>query len=252
MNFDSVDVSGLGPFGTNQTLRFHAGINFIQGGNGTGKTTILSKLLRDYSELFLRTDIPIELALKLVFIDECYGIDGRSGSNLIAAARTVRGEQCLHVLPRLVSHHVNQLIARKVMSGQSKFGEPEESGYPFSVLISDSGNLEVVDVFGRNSSGLFVAAGEKTLLALACNFALRDLFKFSDPLAVDGVFRMLDASLLSACYRGIATMGSQCVFLLTEGVMGVLDLEPDYTLVWNEQGSHTHAVRGATGSAPLA
>jgi hypothetical protein len=234
MRFESVNISSLGPFSENQILRFHANVNLIQGSNGTGKTTIFRELLRQYREQYRRSDIPVELAIKLVFIGESYGHEERRGQSIVVAAHKLQAVQCLHLLPKLIAHRVNQLIARKVMWGHSKFGQPEDSGYPFAVAISEEGALEIFGASGSRSDSLFVAAGESLMLSLACNFALRDLLEFGDPFVIDGAFDLLDESLLPAFYQETFRMNNQRIYLLSERISERMGADPDYVLVWDD------------------
>ena len=246
MEFGSVNISSHGPFSGNQILRFHANVNLIKGSNGTGKTTIFRELLRQYREQYRRNDIPAELAIKLVFIGEGYGHEERRGESIVAAAQALQAVQCLHVLPQLISHRVNQLVARKVMWGQSKFGQPEDSGFPFVVSISEAGVLQIFGVSGGRSDSLFVAAGESFMLSLACNIALRDLLGFGDPFVIDEAFGMLDESLLPACHQGILRTNNQCIFLLSDRISERIGTNPDYILAWDDEKLRTRAV--ATGA----
>lgn len=247
MQFEVANISSLGPFSENQILRFHANVNLIQGGNGTGKTTIFRELQRQYCEQYRQSDIPAELATKLAFIGEGYGHEERRGQGIVAAAQKLQAVQCLYLLPKLVSHRVNELIAPKVMwshsnRGYSKFGQLEDSGYPFSVGISEAGELEIFSASGSRSDSLFVAAGESFMLSLACNFALRDLLKFSDPLVIDGALDELDESLFPACYQEISRMNNQRIYLLSERVSRRIGASPDYVLVWDDEKVRSRAV----------
>lgn len=242
MEFESVNISSLGPFSGNQIVRFHANVNLIQGSSGTGKTTIFRELLRQYCEQYRRNDIPAELAIKLVFIGEGYGHEERRGECIVAAAHALQAVQCLHVLPQLISHRVNQLMTQKVMWGYSKFGHPEDSGYPFVVSISEAGALEIFGASGGRFDSLFVAVGESFMLSLACNLALRDLLGFSAPFVIDGALDLLDESLLPACYQGILRTNNQSILLLSERVSERIGANPDYILVWDDEKVLTRAV----------
>lgn len=242
MEFDSINVSTLGPFSADQALLFHGGINLVQGPPGSGKTTIFRELERRYRELFQRHDLPVELAVKLVFIGEDYAHSERRGESIVKAGHALTDASCIRVYPQLISHYVNQLIAPKVMWGRSKFGSADTSGYPFQVSIAESGALEIFDAKGDSVNGLFMAMGESFLLSLACNIALRDVLGFFDPIVVDGAFGMLDESLLPGCHSGIVRTKSQCIYLLSETSSKRLPITTDYVLTRVEE-NRTCAVR---------
>jgi len=241
MEFDSINVSKLGPFSENQTLLFHGGINLIQGPPGTGKTTVFRELERRYRELFQQRDLPVELAAKLVFIGEDYGHSERRGESIVKEGYALSAAPCIRVYPQLISYYANQLIAPKVLSGGSKFGSADTCGYPFHVSITETGALEVFDAEGDSVDRLFQAAGETFVLSLACNIALRDVLGFFDPLVVDAGFGMLDESLRRGCHMGIARTNSQCIYLFSESSAQNLEIDPDYFLTQIE-GNRTCAV----------
>ncbi len=242
MEFDSINVSQMGPFSADQVLLFHGGINLVQGPAGSGKTTIFRELERRYRELFQRRDLPVELAVELVFIGEDYAYCERRGESIVKSVQAESDAPCIRVLPQLISHYVNQLIAPKVMWGHSKFGSPDTSGYPFQVSIAESGAIKLFNAEGDSVDALFMAAGESFLLSLACNIAVRDVLGFLDPIVVDGAFSMLDESLLPGCHRGIARTKCQCIYLLSETTCERLPITTNYFLTRAED-YQTCAVR---------
>ena len=216
MNFESINVSGAGPFAENQSIKFRDRVNVIKGPLGSGKTTIFRALERKYCETYERHNIPVELAVRLVFIGESYGYGEKRGKGIIEAGRLLPDMTCIHLLPTLISHYVNQMIAPKVIWGHSKFSSAERSGFPFQVQMSESNDLQIFNSVGNPVDNLFLAAGESFMLALACNIALRELLQFSDPIVVDGAFGMLDESILSGCHIGIERSVNQSIYLVSE------------------------------------
>lgn len=232
----------MGPFAGDQVLLFHGGINVVQGPSGSGKSTIFRGLESRYRELFQRHDLPIELAVELVFIGEDYAYDKRRGESIVKSVQDQYDAPCVRVLPQLVSHYINQLIGPKVMLGHSKFGSPDTSGYPFQLAIAESGAFGLFNANGDSVDDLFRAAGESFLLSLACNIAVRDVLGFIDPIVVDAAFDVLDESLLYGCHRGIARTNCQCVYLFSEATSERLPITSDYILT-RVENYQTCAVR---------
>ena len=241
MEFESIDVSALGPFTEEQVLLFHDGLNLIKGPHGSGKTTIFQELQDQYRGLYQRHDVPAELAAKLVFIGEGYAHDVRRGESIVAAGSSLSDAPCIRLFSQLISHHINQLIAPKITWGRSKFGEAKSCGYPFYASIVKSGGIEVLNTAHRAVDDLFLAMGETFLLSLACNFALRDVLGFHDPLVVDGAFGFLDESVFAGCYEGLARTKTQCIYLLSEASSERVPLNPDYVLT-RVKGDRTRAI----------
>lgn len=230
MIFNFIDVSLIGPFAQNQVLHLDDEVNLIQGPNGSGKTTIFHELMRLYREGFDRDDLPLEVATKLTFIGENYAHESKRGQDIVAAGNLLRGNPCMHVFPQLISHYVNQLVAKKVLWGRSKFGQPADICFPFVVSINKTAALQISNSVGVQIDGKFSAAGESFLVALACNLALRDLLDFRDPFVVDGAFGMLDESLLPSCFDKLLRTRSQKIFLISKDVCEQLQEKPHYLL----------------------
>lgn len=212
MSFETIDVSELDPFVANQANTFRSGINVVKGTHGSGKSTMFSEMQRLYRESRLRHDLPVEIALGLVFVGEG-SIDRRHVEGLVRKSRSLASVTCGHLLPTVMSHYLNRLIVPKIRKGPSKFGSADCS-FPFRVEVSQAGEFDILDSTDGSAGDLFVAVGESVVLAIACNLALRDLFKLADPVVVDGVFDRLDPSLLDGCYRELAKCVDQSIFLI--------------------------------------
>lgn len=216
MDFEGIDLSGLGPFAENQTIRFNKGINVVKGPNGSGKTTIFRALERQYRESSQGQKLPKELSEKLVFVGENSQFTESWGEEIVGASLQLSEVGCMHVLPTLISHHLNQMIAIKVL-GKPKGLEPAGSKqFPFQAAISARGDLLIADFAGVAAHEVFRASGEQFLLALACNLAIREIFNFSDPLVLDNAFGMLDDSLFQGCHKAISGGVGQAIYLLSE------------------------------------
>ena len=150
MECDSVNFSKLESLTTDQTLLFHGGINLIEGPFGYDKlTTIFRELEKQYREHFKRNDLPIELAVKLVFIGEGHCSSAENAISIIDSINAMNDLPCLRVLPQLISHYINQLIAPKVM-WYVRGSDSADTRYPFKVSITDSGAPKVCDAKGNS------------------------------------------------------------------------------------------------------
>lgn len=72
MVFQTIDVSGHGPFAQEQLIHFSRSCNLIQGPNGTGKTTINAELMRVFKSGFTHKTVSLDQALSLCFVGEDY------------------------------------------------------------------------------------------------------------------------------------------------------------------------------------
>jgi hypothetical protein len=247
MNFKCIDVSSLGPFPKNQKITFHPGINVIQGGNGTGKTTIFLELIRNYLEKHQIQKIDVELELNLVFID---GSSPREADiNLLAsAANHTHGQTLFNSrLSAMISNRLNEYIRRKTAAGLSKFGELSKSGYPFSTLVSENGIIRVLDSSGRMVDSAFAAMGERFAMMLAWNLAVRDLIGFDNPIVIDGgPLDVMEVPFMEVFLEQLISQGSQCILLAPERRTERLFRNPDYVLEWDKEMNQSKIVRSAS------
>ncbi len=240
MEFESIDVSALGPFADEQVLLFHDGVNLIKGPPGSGKTTIFQELQNQYRGLYQRHDVPFELAAKLVFVDEGY-TDYQYRESMFAGGYSLDDAPCIRLFSQLISHHINQLIAPKALVGRNKFGGANSCGYPFHVSIKESGGIRVFNTAQRPVDDLFFAMSETFLLSLACNFALRDVLGFHDPLVVDWGSGVVDKAIFAGCYNVLVRTESQCICLLSESFAERVPRSPDYVLT-EVEGDRVRAI----------
>ena len=236
MMFSAVDLSLVGPFGKNQMLYLGEGVNLILGSNGSGKTTIAKELLRSYRATFSRRDLPLELAIALVFIGDDYCHNLKRAELIVAATTSLPDTSNLHVFAQIVSYYVNRMIAKKVLRGGSKFDQLEDFSFPFEATISNNNTIRIASASGADMGSYFSASGDSLLLSLACNFALRDLLQFPDPLVVDDGFSLLDESLLSSIYRIILKLKNQRVLLCSPVECERIGIEPHHSLDRDENG----------------
>jgi len=146
-----------------------------------------------------------------VFVGE---ISCTQHDEFISAISPFKHPKCLRVYPQLISYHLNRLIRPKV--GIGKFTSAASCGYPFNVLIQDSVTIKVLCCDGSPAVTLFQAMGERILVTLPCNLAIRDLLELRDPFVVDISLESMDQWVLKGFHKGLIDYKCQSIYLISE------------------------------------
>lgn len=238
MQFESIDLSDVGPFKSDQEIKFRSQWNLIIGPNGSGKTTIFQEIQKVYDDHYEHPTEIRGLAHKLVFLDEEYSCGQTNPQSIIEDACSIDNLN-KSILERLISYNLNKIIAFKKVS-PSKFQSHDERSIaaPYEASITDSYELLIHDFSGNSLSNLFQATGEMIVLSLACNLSLRMLIGVRDPIVIDNLFSMLDSSLQVGVYRELNKSPFQKILLSNPYSHDGLDLPCDYQLVTGSESEN--------------
>jgi hypothetical protein len=224
MEFQTVNVSGLGPFAQEQFIHLSHQCNLIQGANGSGKTSITAELMRIFKSAYTHDTVPLDQALSLCFIGEDYAYLNRRESSVFAAAHRIALETNSSKFTDALTFHINCLIGEK---------RPRNK---FTAAINAQGSIDVCDENGCGSPFSAPAASEQFVLSLATNLAVRDLLEFYEPIVIDGAFGSLDQPILSACFRSVVERSEQRIILQSPRLFNRVSAQTDFTIVVTAKG----------------
>ena len=224
--FKHIDVSGVDPFGSEQSLDVSDGVVVIGRGDAPGKEAIVKTLRREFQGVAMGASIAEEgIPTWLIFLDietlcHCHG--GASG----ALASVISSSQVF--LTR--RHEFEGYLTRNMMALLgSRFGRLRAN-------VSREGRLDITDEpNGRNINAYFHAMGKQIILFLAINQALRELFSLDLPLVVNSLLDNLDMTLLFPCFQFICGMSGQTIVIARDGVIRELGVKPDYRIAFDSE-----------------
>jgi hypothetical protein len=244
VQFNTVKLDRLGPFGSEQSINLSSPLNFVQGPSGSGKTTIATELMREFQATYDNDIVPLEQALVLSFLGEDYAYQHLRNSTTLTPPLKAALADAPSNFVETSTFYLNQLMHEKISSGMSKFGDTDRHTRPLAVSLSEDGRFNILDSFGKDMSSFFLAAGEQFVIALATNLAIRDMLGYCEPIVVDGAFGMLDNFLLTSCFRAIVERSEQRIILHSEQVFRYVAASPDFVILHKPYGfSEVKALR---------
>lgn len=204
--FRYVDVRGHGPFGECATLHLRAGLNVIVGSNGSGKTTVVRELRRQYAGWSESAGLPGRplLPADLVFLDETCGAfrchSGLQGLGLVA------GNLDLARLEADLGAYFRQLLPPERL----RAGHMAEARF----RVQADGDV-TLERGGELTPPSWLAWGERFLFELAWNRALRAQLdpEGECPFVLDDLLCNLDRELTRTVAAALPGMARQVVLL---------------------------------------
>ena len=230
-HFESLTLFGCPPVG-NQHYEFTRDINFLVGGNGTGKTS-MAMALRDglwpYGGGVQLSDPKVSEVIKSNWSlsysnDTCGHI-----SSPIAPDHWVSACAAEHELQKKMGALVSEMISGKLGVAVTKFHSvPFVGEDTFEITIDSKGDIRVgagpalrstehYSPYGSINS-LFQAASERALIGLVGLLVVREKRKLNSPLILDGIFSN-GTDFAGSILRQLRTLECQVIVLETERSM---------------------------------
>jgi hypothetical protein len=235
--FRNVDVSNVGPFDSKQLIYFTDGLTLVAGENGTGKTTIVKTLRREHEGSgFTKRQKTNEASSCIVFFDDnvqapCGGTPWTPLISLMSTHQefiTRRRE-----FENDLTKNVQQLLRAKIESRSSKFLTRVSFTEQLQVRVVDDGTVAISTNDGEDIIDCFQAMGERLVLYLSINAAVRKLLSLDLPFVVDSQLGYLDRSLLYPCYQFIVGVSQQTIVFENGLVVEMLGLKPHFQIVYD-------------------
>jgi len=232
--YRELNISGVRPFGARSVISFRGGLTCISGEGASGKTTISNALKGIVQSARLQhvgtlsPTVPdwiigFDLSTRL----PCGGEVWPPLNNLLASGQFPSLNR--QRLELDITSNLKEMLQSKIR-GFSKFSDLVKSPEQLKLKISDNGSLNVWDEkSGKNLYFHFQAAGERVVVYLAINKALRDqlIDEFDVPYIVDACLGLLDSSLLSQVFEFIAVLAPQVTVLERPWVYDQIGIKPD-------------------------
>lgn len=218
--FRKLDISGVGPFGEDNVLRFRDGLTLICADWGLGKTTIARALRGDTPDARLEHTGYLESSIPdwLIYFEEGLHLPGGGDryTPLTDLLTTMMFSTLdLRQLEDSITLGIGEMLETKLL-GRSKFSGDISSSQQIKLKIEEDGCLNIIDsVTGQDLNWGFRAQGERVVLYLAINRAIR-LQVSSEvdvPFVVDANLSLLDMGLLSEVQRFIENIAAQVILL---------------------------------------
>jgi hypothetical protein len=217
--FRKLDVSGLGPFGEGNVLRFRDGLTLICGGNGLGKTTIARALRGNSPDARLEHVGCLDPCVPdwLIYFEEALLPGGGDRYTALTDLLTtgVFSSVDWRLFEEAITLGLREMLEVKVL-GTSKFSGVISSSQQIELKIEEDGCLSITDsITGQDLNWGFRAQGERMVLYLAINRAIRSQVstELDVPFVVDANLSVLDMDLLSKVIEFIESMAGQIILL---------------------------------------
>lgn len=237
LRFQRVDVSNFGPFDREQSLSLLEGLTLVAAGNGLGKTTVVKRLRYEYENTPLANP-PAQYSATLgwlIFLDEDmpmpYG--GRPWTPLATLISTYREFATKRSdFQDEVIRNIQQLLRAKAENLSSAFLATLDK---LGLDVGEDGLLDFCVNDGEQTNHWFQASGERLVLYLSINSAVRKILSLDAPFVVDAQFGLLDGDLRRPCFQFAKLMSKQVLVLENDPVLKALDLKPSHRIAINQR-----------------
>ena len=233
-SFQEIDVPNMGHFDADQTITLSNGLTLIMADNGFGKDAIVKLLRVEYSRLndsnaeyqrFLRKQIFYDQSISLPYS----GMPWEPLANMLSSY-----PECLANLDELqgyVTENIRTMLRGKVQ-GLSKFGGILRSVDDLDATITPNGTICINSVDSKRSiDRCFHAHGERVVLYLAINFAVRNLFKLKVPFVGERLLSNLESWAGDTCFKFLQDTGEQCILIEGKSICKSLRSKSDYSIM---------------------
>ncbi|MFZ4858182.1 MAG: AAA family ATPase [Desulfuromonadaceae bacterium] len=237
--FRYLDVSNSGPFDREQSLYFSGGSSLINADNGSGKTTIVNTLRREFgratiSELGREN---IEILNNFIFFDgevrTPYG--GAPWDQLVSLMSFCwEFSTNLRNFESDLTKNIRQLLAAKIESQSSKFSVRVTAPEQLHASVSYDGVINVTANGEENINDCFQAMGERLVLYLSINDAVRKQLSLDVPFVVDSQLYGLDQWLFQPCFQFIKGVSEQVIVLENSPIVNALSIKANYRLNYHQ------------------
>jgi hypothetical protein len=239
-----IDLDGIAPFANGQVLKVTLPCTIVAGSSGSGKTTLAAAFMSAYCPDGL---VPPELHWLIKLDGECSDLPcgGMPWVPLAKSlARFASTRERLIEVSLAVESELQKLLSEKIAAGRSKFAGNLDSSSQIRVLLTEHGTSLISSDMGEDLSMLFQAQGERLVLYLALNVAIRRLLNLSCPFVNDSALEMLDLDLLSPCFACSSRLGEPVLLLIGTSTLSRMAIRPSYWLSVDPATKETKLVPG--------
>lgn len=229
--FLTANVSNAGPFADRQQLRIPEGVTIVAAAAGAGKTTITTSLRNQIRRLEERLtgNHYVNLPDWLIFLDDTQSLPyGGAPWPPLAALMSSMPELSSQrpTLERYVTYNVRHLLAGKLGAHPSKFSGIPSTEHTLYVHVTDDGTINISCCSHPIINDRFLAVGERLVLYLSLNDALRKVMDLDLPFVCDFSLGSLDSFLITRCLQFISNISHQILILENHGTLSFLGVAP--------------------------